>query len=115
MASMDIDFGIRPRASDGVHFANIGGMWQEIVLGFGGMVNALGTDVLTFKPCMPKEFNSISFKIIWKGQLVAVNVDKETVTLKNLSDEELNVKVADKPLTISAGSDRTVEYRKVER
>jgi kojibiose phosphorylase len=111
MASMDIDFGARPRASDGVHFANIGGMWQEIVLGFAGMVNALGADVLTFRPCMPKEINTLSFKIIWKGQQVAVNVDKKTITLKNLSGKELNVKVADKPLTISAGDVKTVEYR----
>ena len=110
MASMDIDFGERPRASDGVHFANIGGMWQEVVLGFAGMVNALGADVLTFNPCMPKEFNSISFQIVWKGQLVAAIVEHETITLQNLSDKSLIVKIKDESLNIAAGAEKNVKY-----
>ena len=61
--SIDIDFGTRPRSSDGVHFANIGGMWQEVVMGFCGLVSALNTDILTFKPCLPGEIRRIAFKL----------------------------------------------------
>ena len=89
LKSMDIDFGVRARASDGIHFANVGGMWQEIVLGFAGMVNALGTDTLTFNPCVPDEIENISFKVIWKGQEIEVAVTKDTVSVKNLSDKDL--------------------------
>ena len=106
--SMDIDFGVRARASDGVHFANIGGMWQEIVMGFGGMVGALSTDILTFKPCLPSQFKSISFRVIWKGQLVAVTVDNEKIQVKNMSDKVLDFIVFDKTAQVGAGEETVV-------
>ena len=110
LKSIDIDFGLRPRASDGIHFANVGGMWQEVVHGFGGLVNALSTDALTFKPCMPKEINEVSYQIIWKGQKIGVTVTKDTVKVKNLSDKELSFKVYKKSATVKGGKEETVKY-----
>ncbi len=97
--SMDIDFGLRPRSSEGIHFANVGGMWQEIVLGFAGMVNALGAETLTFKPCMPKEISDINFKVCWKGQWVEVSVTYTDVTVKNLSDKAIDFTVHGKAVS----------------
>jgi len=108
--SMDIDFGARARSSEGVHFANVGGMWQEIVMGFGGMVNALGSDILTFKPCMPSQIKKISFQIIWKGQLLKITVTGNDITLKNLSDKDLSFMVYDKPAQVKAGSDVSISF-----
>jgi len=108
--SIDIDFGLRPRASEGIHFANVGGMWQEVVHGFGGLVNALSADVLTFKPCMPEQINEISFNIIWKGQKVAVTVTSNAVKLKNLSDDTLAFNVYDSAATAAAGEEVSVLY-----
>ena len=111
LKSIDIDFGARPRASEGIHFANVGGMWQEVVHGFGGLVNALSTDTLTFKPCIPEQINEISFQIIWKGQKVAVTVNKNSLTLKNLSDSELTFKVYDKQQTVAANNETYVTLK----
>ena len=108
--SMDIDFGSLPRSSDGIHFANVGGMWQEIVMGFGGMVSALGTDVLTFKPCMPGQIELISFQIIWKGQRLRVTVSGGELTLQNMSDKELSFMVYDKPAKAEAGAEIRVSF-----
>jgi len=108
--SMDIDFGLRPRSSEGVHFANVGGMWQEIVLGFGGLVNALSADTLTFKPCMPKEIESISFQIIWKGQRVAVTVTGRNLVLKNLSGRELSFTVHGKTVLAGPGAEASADF-----
>ena len=108
--SMDIDFGQRPRASDGIHFANVGGMWQELVLGFCGMVSALNTDTLTFKPCMPKEIDSISYQIIWKGQKVSINVTGSKVALKNMSSKELSFIVKGKTEHVAAGAEASISY-----
>ena len=74
LQSIGIDFGKRPRASDGVHFANVGGMWQEIVFGFAGVISLLNTDTLTLNPCMPKQIKSISFRLSWKGDWVRITV-----------------------------------------
>ena len=110
LMSIDIDFGLRPRAADGIHFANVGGMWQEVVHGFGGLVNALSADTLTFKPCVPDEIRKLSFQIVWKGQKIGVTVTKGSLTVKNLSDSELEFKVYDKSATVSAGSGIEVAY-----
>ncbi|MDR2571205.1 MAG: hypothetical protein LBD23_13095 [Oscillospiraceae bacterium] len=109
LKSIDIDFGLRARASEGIHFANVGGMWQEIVHGFGGMVNALGADVLTFKPCMPKEIDEISFQIIWKGQRVGVKLTSDTITVKNMSDKELSLQVYGNCDVVAASNEVTLQ------
>jgi len=110
LKSIDIDFGLRARASEGIHFANVGGMWQEIVLGFGGMVNALGADTLTFNPCVPNEIKEISFQVIWKGQRVGVTVAKDSIKIKNMSDKELTLKIHGKPAKSEAGAETIVKY-----
>jgi kojibiose phosphorylase len=108
--SIDIDFGIRPRSSEGIHFANVGGMWQEIVLGFCGMVNALGADTLTFKPCMPTEIKSISFKMTWKGQRAAIAVVPGKVTVRNMSDKELPFVVNGQSAIAAVGAESSLSY-----
>jgi kojibiose phosphorylase len=108
--SIDIDFGPRPRSSEGIHFANVGGMWQEIVLGFGGMVNALCAETLTLKPCMPDEIKKISFQVIWKGQRAFVTVTRTTVTVKNMSNKDLSFIVYGKTFTATSGSEATSAY-----
>jgi len=32
----------------------------------------LGAGALTFDPCLPEEIGSVAFRIVWKGQRVAV-------------------------------------------
>jgi kojibiose phosphorylase len=110
LKSIDIDFGQRPRASEGIHFANVGGMWQEIVHGFGGMTNALGADMLTFNPCIPEQIEKISFQVIWKGQRVAVTVTKEAAIVRNLSEKEIEFKVHGKQAKVNIGEEIKVEY-----
>jgi kojibiose phosphorylase len=84
-ASIDIDFGARARSRDGIHCANVGGMWQQVVHGFAGMVSVLNTDTLTFRPCVPKEIKSLSFKLYWKNDLVRVTLTQKSLTVDNLS------------------------------
>ena len=108
--SADIDFGAKPGAGDGIHFANVGGMWQEIVHGFAGMVSALGADTLTFNPCMPDEIESISFQVIWKGQRVSVTVTHGKVSVMNMSDSELAFIVNGKTSIAKTGTETSAEF-----
>jgi len=110
LKSIDIDFGARPRASEGIHFANVGGMWQEVVHGFGGLVNALSSEMLTFKPCIPEQIKKISYQVIWKGQKVGVTVTGDDIKVKNLSDKELALKVYDKSATVESGKEVELKY-----
>jgi len=108
LKSVDIDFGLRPRASEGIHFANVGGMWQEIVHGFGGMINALGTETLTFNPCIPEQIMEISFKIIWKGQPISVTIAKDVFKLINLSDKEITFIIKGNKITAAPNTEKVV-------
>lgn len=101
--SMDIDFGERPRSSDGVHFANVGGMWQELVHGFAGLANVLSAEVATFNPCLPPEIKRICFRALWKGQWVNVCITGNEVELENLSGDEITFIVKGKNHTAAAG------------
>ena len=74
------------------------------------MVSALGTDILTFNPCMPNEVEKISFQIIWKGQKIKVTVTKDAVTVINLSDKEIVFKVHDKKASATPNAEVTVAY-----
>jgi kojibiose phosphorylase len=94
--SIETDFGVQPRCSNGVHCANIGGMWQEIVFGFLGMASALNAKVLTFHPCLPRELNMIKTKIQWRRQWVEVSLRKGVFTLRNLSSQPISFLLEEK-------------------
>ena len=85
-------------------------MWQEIIIGFCGLVSALETDTLCFRPCMPKEMKSVSFQIIWKGQKVSVTVTQNKVTVKNWSDRELAFTVFGQTKSAVAAAEASVFY-----
>jgi kojibiose phosphorylase len=95
LRAIDIDFGRLPRANDGLHYANVGGMWQQIVFGFGGLGSALNQAAwlphnrLTFKPCLPAQIRRITFPLIWRGQSMRVTVTAEAVQVENLSARDL--------------------------
>ncbi|MDP6630160.1 MAG: glycosyl hydrolase family 65 protein [Kiritimatiellia bacterium] len=110
-ASIDIDFGPLPRSKDGIHCANVGGMWQQIVHGFAGMVTALHTDTLTFRPCLPEEMRSITFKVYWKKDLVRVSVGTDALEVENLSSNRIEFIVNDKQATVEAGAISRIVYR----
>lgn len=101
--SMDIDFGAAPRSADGIHFANVGGMWQEVVHGFGGFVSALGSDVLQFHPCLPDQISAIRYQLCFKGQWVKVALTHGSIRLTNCSPSELNCRVGETDFTLHPG------------
>ena len=108
--SIDIDFGAKPRSSDGVHFANVGGMWQEVVFGFSGLVSLLNTPVLTFNPCFPKEIRRISYKIMWRGDWVKVTVTAQELELENLANHDVSFVFKGKNYSVKASDKTKVGY-----
>ena len=55
---------------EGLHITSMAGTWAAIVQGFGGMRNFNGE--LSFKPQIPKEWKSYSFKINFRGSTLKV-------------------------------------------
>jgi kojibiose phosphorylase len=110
LRSIDIDYGSLPRAANGIHCANVGGMWQEVVFGFCGIVSALNTETLTLRPCLPSEFRSIRAKLLWKREWVHVTVTRNTVTIDNPSSQSLPFIVHGKEYRAEPRARREVAY-----
>lgn len=81
----NIDLGPNMKSSDhGIHSASIGGIWQAVVNGFGG-VRMLGGK-LRISPKLPKEWEQLRFPITWKNNKLDVTVKKNSVSIKNATD-----------------------------
>lgn len=66
----------------GLHFANFGGSWQAAVFGFGG-VEVL-PDKLFIAPNLPKRWNSISFKLKYRGAFLKIEAAQNHVKVTAL-------------------------------
>lgn len=79
----------------GYHCANMAGTWMSMLFGFGGM--RLNGDMLEFSPVLPQKWNSYRFRVLVRGSLIEVFVDKngakyslikgESVTIKSYGEE----------------------------
>ena len=68
----------------GVHFANLGGTWQAVVFGFGG-VRASLDGAIEVKPHLPAAWKSLSFKLHYCGDVLRIVVKGGKATVENLS------------------------------
>jgi hypothetical glycosyl hydrolase len=69
----EIDLGPNMKSSDhGIHAASIGGIWQIIVNGYGG-VRLVGGQ-LRIEPKLPADIAQIKFSIHWQGQKLQCEV-----------------------------------------
>jgi kojibiose phosphorylase len=58
---------LRGNASDGIHGASAGGLWQAAVFGFGGL--QILDDSFSIVPKLPQHWTRLSFNLVWKGEL----------------------------------------------
>lgn len=65
----------------GIHAASLGGTWQAVIFGFGG-VSIEKDDVLKVSPWLPQEWESLKFSIWWKGNLLDFVITKENIVVK---------------------------------
>ncbi len=63
---------IYKNTKEGIHLANVGGLWQAIVFGFAGLNNSEGK--LTIKPSLPPSWKKLSFKLNYKGKEITVKI-----------------------------------------
>ena len=73
---------------DGCHIASMGGTWMMLTYGFGGMRDYDGT--LSFRPRRAPEDNAIlRFLVTYRGQMLGVEIDLETVRYELREGENL--------------------------
>lgn len=57
---------VRGNASEGIHGASAGGIWQSVVFGFGGIT--LTPQGPTAQPHLPAHWTRLKFSLTWQGQ-----------------------------------------------
>ena len=92
-ARLDLD-NYNNDTEDGLHITSMTGSWLGIVQGFAQMKTA--NETLSFAPFVPQSWNNYAFHINYRGRLLAINVDKEAVTVEKLSGDALSLKLYDK-------------------
>ena len=91
-----IDLGENMKTSDhGIHAASLGGLWQIVVNGFGG-VRMVGGN-LRINPKLPENWSRLSFSFMWKGNKLDIELTKEGIKIevKDEMIEEIEILVYD--------------------
>lgn len=71
-------------AAEGIHIANCGGVWQALVFGFAGMLPAYESETPVFAPKLPKEWKSLSFRIVYRGRRYQVSISENNADITEL-------------------------------
>lgn len=57
---------VRGNAAEGIHGASAGGVWQAVILGFGGIF--IGNDKPVAHPHLPPSWTRLKFNFFWRGK-----------------------------------------------
>lgn len=100
-ARLDLD-DYNNEVKEGLHITSMAGTWISIVEGFGGM--RVRDNKLSFKPLIPKQWKSYSFKVWFRENILLVIVNGESITITNEEGPSLSVIVNDVTQTIASES-----------
>jgi hypothetical glycosyl hydrolase len=73
----------RNSSNEGIHAASIGGIWQCVVFGFGGVRMINGE--LRIEPRLPEKWIKLEFELNWKNQKLFIRIETEHFTIQNIT------------------------------
>jgi Trehalose and maltose hydrolases (possible phosphorylases) len=86
---------------EGLHITSMAGTWMSIVEGFGGM--RILDDTLSFEPQIPEQWESFSFKVNFRNQIVTITASKKGTFFEVTGDQELAIRVNGKFVELVPG------------
>ena len=106
-ARLDLD-DYNHEVHEGCHITSMAGTWLAVVQGFGGMRNF--DNKLSFNPMIPKEWESYSFKINYRGVVLQIFKSHTEMKVTNLSDKSVRIIVNGKDMVVLP--EKTIESLK---
>lgn len=88
---------------DGLHITSMAGTWMSVVKGFGGM--RVKNTQLHLNPILPSNWESLSFRIGLKNNLLEIGISKDGVTIKNLSESDVEISLFENKVLIKGNSE----------
>ncbi|CAM4419562.1 MAG: glycoside hydrolase family 65 protein [Paenibacillus macerans] len=98
-ARLDLD-NYNNDTEDGCHITSMAGTWMSIVQGFGGLRVQSGELVL--RPFIPSHWKSFSFKVMFRGSRLQVNVTEDSIIVVNETDVPAAIRIYDQSFTVGA-------------
>ena len=97
-ARLDLD-NYNNDTEDGLHITSMTGSWLAIVQGFAQMKT--WNETLSFAPFVPASWNSYAFHINYRGRLLLITANKETVSIDLLEGEALALHLYGEAVTLT--------------
>jgi maltose phosphorylase len=91
---------------EGCHITSMAGTWMSIVEGFGGM--RVVNDQLCFNPGIPEQWDSYSFKVNFRNQIVKMEVTANKINFSLEGTESVDIKVNGNMVTVKPNTLITV-------
>ncbi len=97
-ARLDLD-NYNNDTADGLHITAMTGAWISVVQGFAGMRVRSGQ--LHFDSFLPKKWNHYSFRQVFHGRQIEVNVYKSGASFKLISGDPITINVSGKDVLVN--------------
>lgn len=91
---------------DGCHITSMAGTWLAVVKGFGGL--RVLNDQLVLHPYCPENWQSLAFKIRFRGVLLQVTTTQTEVTVQNFSTQPITLALLGETVTVEPESRKSV-------
>lgn len=88
---------------EGCHITSMAGTWMSIVEGFGGM--RVKNDQLFFNPTIPADWDSYSFKVNFRDQVLKIKVSSERTVFNLEGEHAIEINVNGKLLKVKPNSE----------
>ena len=88
------------------------GTWLAVVKGFGGL-RVEKTGILSLAPYCPNNWQSLAFKIRFRGALLEVTTTQQDVTVHNFSAQPVTLAVHGEAVTVAGESQQTIAGKAV--
>jgi trehalose/maltose hydrolase-like predicted phosphorylase len=96
------DLELDPNSAGGIRIAGLGGLWQAIILGFGGL--DLKGDTLGIDPKLPPQWRTLSFRVCWRGRSVAIRIAGRMVEARLVNGEPMEMRIGGATRKLRAGA-----------
>jgi len=87
--------------AEGLHITSMGGTWMSVVYGFGGL--RVKNNKLSFAPMVPQQWKSISFKIMFRGNILMVKMAQDSIEIVNEQGDDIELLFNAKTVVVARG------------
>ena len=77
--------------AEGAHAASLGGTWQALVFGFGGV--AIRRSELFINPRMPRSWRRLKFCLSWRDASVKLQLTNDIIKIKVSCSKHKKIKI----------------------